>query len=130
MARPSIGAHCSGASSLTERSGVRPAVAAPRWSWVTERSPRPPLSIDTAWAAAAGTASAARVRSATEARILRATPHASTPPAATPASALEEELGLVVVDEEAHLFGEGVVLLQRGVVVDDVEGDLSCPADP
>ena len=46
------------------------------------------------------------------------------------ASALEEELGFLVVDQEADLFGECLVFRQRGVVVDDVERHLSGAAHP
>src|SRR5437773_1002698 len=123
MARPSIGAHCSGALSLTDRSGVRQAVAAPRSSCSTERSARPPLSMETALAAA-GTARAKSVRSATKAERLRATSPSSPSSAPSPLG-LEEELGLVLVDQQANLLGEELVVPQPRVAIDDVEGDLS-----
>src|SRR5437879_6349463 len=43
---------------------------------------------------------------------------------------LEEELGLVVVDEQADLLGEHGVVVQGRVGVDDGEGDLAGPGHP
>src|SRR5438067_8986902 len=106
-----MGEHCSDALSLTDRSGVRQAAAVPDCTACTERSARPPLSIETALAAA-GTERIARLRSATQEGSLRATVFCSTAAGRSPLR-LEQELGLVVVDQEANLLGEDVVAAQR-----------------
>src|ERR1700719_241928 len=123
MARPSIGAHASGADgSGAERRGVRQAAAASsRSCW----APRVTYGVGSGVAAraTAGTAKPSSPTSAPQARSLRATLHRSTPQAPGPLR-LEEELRFVVVDQQANLFGEHVVVAQRRVGVDDVERNL------
>src|SRR5437868_4943505 len=54
----------------------------------------------------------------------------ATPVAETTRLALEQELGLALVDQEPHFLGQDAVVLQRRVVVDDVEGHVARPGHP
>src|SRR5205085_5616663 len=129
IVRPSSGVHASGAEgSGAERRGVRHAAAASSRTCCT---PRSTYAVGSGVAARArgGTAKASTAASATHERSLRATAHPSTSEPPSPLG-LEEELGLIVVNQQAHFLSEGLVPSERRVGVDDVEGHLPRAAHP